>query len=140
MNPTSTPAHETVGLTQFITLPLPPSVNTYWRKSPHGMYITPQGKDFRKAVAEIIAERQCLKFGSARLFVAVRLCMRDRRGSDLDNRLKALCDALEHAGVFDDDEQIDELHVLRGPIVKGGECYVVITERDAVAEAQGALL
>lgn len=118
------------GQSQFITLPLPPSVNTYWRKSPHGMYITAQGKEFRQRVAEIIAERECLKFGTSRLFMAVRLCMRDRRAADLDNRLKALCDALEHAGVFDDDEQIDELLVLRGPIVKGGECYVMISERE----------
>lgn len=118
------------GLSQFIVLPLPPSVNTYWRKSPHGMYITQQGKDFRLQVAEIVAERQCLKFGTKRLFMAVRLCMRDKRASDLDNRMKALLDALEHAGVFDNDEQIDELTILRGPIVKGGECYVMISERE----------
>jgi crossover junction endodeoxyribonuclease RusA len=116
------------GLSQFITLPLPPSVNSYWRKSPRGMYITQAGKDFRQQVAEIVAERECLKFGASRLFMAIRLCMRDRRSADLDNRLKALCDALEHAGVFDNDEQIDELHVLRGPIVKGGQCYVMISE------------
>lgn len=91
------------------------------------MFITQQGKDFRKQVAEIVAERNAMKFGTSRLFMAVRLCMRDRRGSDLDNRMKALLDALEHAGVFDDDEQIDELLILRGPIVKGGECYVMIS-------------
>lgn len=115
------------GVSQFLTLPLPPSVNCYWRKSPRGMYITAEGKAFRKRVAEIVAERNALKFGSERLFMAVRLCMRDRRASDLDNRMKALCDALEHAGLFDDDEQIDELLVVRGPIVKGGECYVMIS-------------
>jgi crossover junction endodeoxyribonuclease RusA len=119
------------GLSQALVLPLPPSVNTYWRKSPRGMYITKSGVDFRKQVAEIVAERRALKFGTSRLFMAVRLCMRDRRASDLDNRMKALCDALEHAGVFDDDEQIDELVIVRGPIVKGGECYVVISEREA---------
>lgn len=107
-----------------IELPLPPSVNSYWRKSPRGMYITKQGKDFRQDVAEIIAASDAVKFGTARLYMAVRMCMRDKRGSDLDNRLKALCDALEHAGVFDDDEQIDGLSVTRGPIVKGGRCYV----------------
>jgi crossover junction endodeoxyribonuclease RusA len=125
------------GLSQFITLPLPPSVNSYWRKSPRGMYITEQGMKFRKQVAEIIAEKQCLKFGESRLFMAVRLCMRSKKKADLDNRLKALCDALEHAGVFDDDEQIDELLVLRGPIVKGGECYVMISEKaDSLFEAR----
>ncbi|HVM93905.1 MAG TPA: RusA family crossover junction endodeoxyribonuclease [Terriglobales bacterium] len=128
------------GLSQHIRLPLPPSVNCYWRKSPRGMFITKQGKDFRREVAEIVAERQCLKFGAARLFMAVRLCMRDRRKSDLDNRLKALADALEHAGVFDNDEQIDELLILRGPIVKGGECYVMLSVRETAAEPpQGAL-
>jgi Holliday junction resolvase RusA-like endonuclease len=52
-----------------------------------------RGKDFRTQVAEIVAERAVRKFGDSRLFMAVRLCMRDRRGSDRDNRLKALCDA-----------------------------------------------
>lgn len=114
------------GDSQLLVLPLPPSVNSYWRKSQHGMFISQEGKDFRKRVAEIVAEHNAKKFGTSRLFVAVRLCMRDRRVSDLDNRLKALNDALEHAGVFDDDEQIDELHVSRGPIVKGGQCIVMV--------------
>jgi crossover junction endodeoxyribonuclease RusA len=114
------------GIAQFLTLPLPPSVNNYWRKSPKGMYITAAGKTFRQRVAEIVAEHNAIKFGSSRLFMAVKLSMRDRRAADLDNRLKALNDALEHAGVFDDDEQIDELFVTRGPIVKGGQCTVMI--------------
>lgn len=114
------------GVSQCLTLPLPPSVNRYWRKCPRGMFITQEGKDFRQRVAEIVAEHNAIKFGTSRLFMAVRISMRDRRASDLDNRLKALNDALEHAGVFDDDEQIDELHVTRGPIIKGGECFVMI--------------
>ena len=115
------------GVSQFLTLPLPPSVNRYWRKCPRGMFITQDGKDFRQRVAEIVVEHNSIKFGSARLFMAVRICMRDRRAADLDNRLKALNDALEHAGVFDDDEQIDELLVMRGPVVKGGECTVMLS-------------
>lgn len=127
------------GISQALTLPLPPSMNSYWLRSSRGIFLSAAGKQFRQQVAEIIAERECIKFGTARLFMAVRLCMRDRRASDLDNRLKALCDALEHAGVFDNDEQIDELLILRGPIVKGGQCYVMISEREP-EYGQGALL
>lgn len=114
------------GLAQFLTLPLPPSVNSYWRKSPKGMYISQEGKDFRQRVAEIVAEHNAIKFGSARLFVAMRVSMRDKRIADVDNRIKAMLDALTHAGVYDDDSQIDDLFVTRGPIVKGGECTVMV--------------
>jgi crossover junction endodeoxyribonuclease RusA len=103
-------------------------VNAYWRKSPVGMYITQQGKDFRKRVAEIVAEHNAKKFGDARLFVAMRVCGGDKRRRDIDNFCKAGLDALMHAGVFDDDSQIDELHVSRGPIVKGGQCIVMVAK------------
>lgn len=118
--------NELSGAAQFLTLPLPPSINCYWRKSPRGMYITAAGKTFRQRVAEIVAEHNAVKFGDARLFVAMRVCMRDKRVADVDNRVKALLDALTHAGVYDDDSQIDDLFVTRGPIVKGGQCTVMV--------------
>jgi crossover junction endodeoxyribonuclease RusA len=46
--------------------------------------------------------------------------------ADIDNRVKAALDALTHAGVYDDDSQIDELFVARGDIVKGGRCQVMV--------------
>jgi crossover junction endodeoxyribonuclease RusA len=118
--------HPLSGVAQFLTLPLPPSINCYWRKSPRGMYITKDGKTFRQRVAEIVAERNAIKFGAARLCVAMHVSMRDRRVADVDNRIKAALDALTHAGVYDDDSQIDELFVARGPIVKGGRCEVMV--------------
>ena len=118
--------NELSGVAQYLTLPLPPSINCYWRKSPRGMYITAAGKTFRQRVAEIVAEHNAVKFGDARLFVAMRVCMRDKRVADVDNRVKALLDALTHAGVYDDDSQIDDLFVTRGPIVKGGQCTVMV--------------
>ena len=51
----------------------------------------------------------------------------DRRRRDIDNVGKALLDALQHAGCFDDDEQIDVLHIERRTVIKGGACRVVVT-------------
>jgi crossover junction endodeoxyribonuclease RusA len=50
----------------------------------------------------------------------------DKRRRDLDNILKCLLDSLTHAGVWDDDSQVDELAVIRGEIVPGGKVKVVV--------------
>lgn len=73
-----------------------------------------------------MVEYRVPKLGNARLEMQVTLYPKDRRKQDIDNRIKALWDALTDAGVFDDDEQIDVLMVQRGAIKKGGGCLVVI--------------
>ena len=73
-----------------------------------------------------MVEYKVPKLGKARLEMQVTLYPTDRRKQDIDNRIKALWDALADAGVFDNDEQIDVLMVLRGAIKKGGGCVVVI--------------
>jgi Holliday junction resolvase RusA-like endonuclease len=66
------------------------------------------------------------KLRDARLQMQVTLYPKDRRKQDIDNRIKALWDALASAGVFDNDEQIDVLIVERGEIKKGGGCLVML--------------
>jgi crossover junction endodeoxyribonuclease RusA len=73
-----------------------------------------------------VVEWKVPKLGTARLEMQVTLYPKDRRKQDIDNRIKALWDALADAGVFDNDEQIDVLMVQRGAIKKGGGCLVVI--------------
>jgi crossover junction endodeoxyribonuclease RusA len=72
------------------------------------------------------------KLGSARLEMQVTLYPKDRRKQDIDNRIKALWDALASAGVFDNDEQIDVLMIQRGEIRKDGGCLVMIEELENV--------
>ncbi|EFX26484.1 putative holliday junction resolvase, partial [Escherichia coli O55:H7 str. USDA 5905] len=50
----------------------------------------------------------------------------DKRRRDLDNILKAPLDALTHAGVLMDDEQFDEINIVRGQPVSGGRLGVKI--------------
>ena len=86
-----------------------------------------QGRDYKKAVADYISESNTPKLGSARLYLEVVLWPKDKRKYDIDNRVKALLDSLQDAGVFDDDEQIDQINVYRGTgVVKGGQARVMI--------------
>ena len=111
-----------------LTLPLPPTINTYYGMRPRGgRFVKPAGLAFRKKVAEIVAAAGHPKLsGRVSLFVAIHPA--DRRSQDLDNRAKSLQDALTHAGVWLDDEQIDDLHLVRREVVKGGMVRIVITE------------
>ena len=84
------------------------------------------GKEFKAQVSDYVVEWKVPKLGTARLEMQVTLYPKDRRKQDIDNRIKALWDALADAGVFDNDEQIDTLIVQRGAIKKGGGCLVVI--------------
>jgi crossover junction endodeoxyribonuclease RusA len=90
------------------------------------MGISKAGRAFKEQVSDYVAEYQVPKLGTARLQMQVTLYPRDRRKQDIDNRIKALWDALADAEVFDNDEQIDVLMIQRGEIKKGGGCLVLI--------------
>lgn len=113
-----------------MTLPYPPSVNTYWRKRGKMTYLSKAGRDFKTAVAEYVVEHNVPKFGAAN--IEVMIVLRPRRISgfmDIDNCCKAVLDSCQDAGVFDDDNQVSKLIVERGAYIKGGACVVVVTKR-----------
>lgn len=96
------------------TLPWPPSVNHYWLRTIHGgMRISDRGKAFRRQVADAI--HATMPFGTDPVCINLELFPPDRRRRDIDNILKALFDALEHANVYANDSQICELHMMRHP-------------------------
>jgi Holliday junction resolvase RusA-like endonuclease len=56
----------------------------------------------------------------------VRQEARLRRRRDIDNLLKCTLDSLEHARVFADDSQVDELYIERGEVTPGGALAIEI--------------
>ena len=109
-----------------LRLPLPPSVNHYYKHRgiiaknngrPKAIrYLSQHAKDYRYTVAEHVWEQ----LGSppkleGRLAMTVRISPRNQgQKQDIDNGLKSLLDSLEYALVYKNDSQIDQLLLIRG--------------------------
>lgn len=83
---------------------------------------------YRRAVALIVRQQRLKLSLSGRLAIKIIAEPPDKRRRDLDNILKAPLDALTHAGLLMDDEQFDEINIVRGQPVSGGRLEIRITE------------
>lgn len=114
-----------------LTLPLSPSINSYYlRTKSGGVRVSDAGQIFRVDVRNAVVRSKMPKL-KGRLCIVMRVFPRDKRLQDIDNRIKSCLDSLQHAGAFENDEQVDEITVTRGPIVQGGRIEVTIGEIDA---------
>lgn len=114
-----------------LTLPYPPSANSYWRHPDKGPQagkhlLSKNGRSYRLSVSLIVGAARARLGLKDSLRMVVTAHMPDRRKRDLDNLLKGLLDALQHAGVYESDSQIDDLRIMRGPVIRGGSVIVQI--------------
>lgn len=107
---------------QTILMPFPPSVNTYWRHSARGIYLSKKGRDYKAEVRSLFTDSGA-RLMEERLELAVLLNPPDRRKRDIDNYCKSLLDALIGLA-YRDDSQIDSLLVQRGEVEQGGSALV----------------
>lgn len=114
-----------------ITLPYPPSINRYWRAVAGRNILSRDGRSYRER-AQIAMLTQRARKLTGRAVVEIVMHAADRRRRDLDNICKPILDALVHGGALDDDEQIDDLRIVRGERDKDNP-RVVVTLRPLTA-------
>lgn len=117
-----------------LNLPWPPSVNRIWRTPNKGplagrTMLAADGREYRLAVRNTVANQlRAFPQLGGRLRVVLTLNPPDRRRRDIDNSAKAVLDSLMHAGVYQDDSQIDDLHIIRDAIISPGRVFATIEE------------
>jgi len=104
-----------------LELPWPPSANHYIGHRVAGtapkqfvqVYLTGKAKEYHRNVQSIVMRDRAAKHWSCPLKLSVWTYPPDRRKRDTSNLFKMLEDALQNAGVFEDDYQIAEHHAWR---------------------------
>ena len=116
----------------MLTLPYPPSMNHYWRHFRGRTVISQEGRRFRENVCALLAAgngRGPRKPpAGGRIALMMDAFPPDRRRRDLDNLQKPVLDALEHAGQYEDDSQIDVLITKRREVVTSGRLEITISD------------
>lgn len=115
-----------------IIIPWPPTANKYYRMWQNRMLISSKGRKYKSTVAEVARRAKWKSLGKSRLAIEIILYPPDRRRYDIDNRIKPTLDALEEAGLFDNDEQIDDLHISRGKIGRPPRAHLFINKLERV--------
>lgn len=116
-----------------LTLGWPPTVNHYWLAKGKLRFLSSAAKEFRAEV-QYISRLVCMADKiqiplAGRLKLEIKAFPPDRRKRDLDNILKALLDSLTHAGIYCDDNQVDNLSIQRCAFdTPGGHVQIIITE------------
>lgn len=113
-----------------IRLPYPPSVNSYLKHTRKGVFRSKEANVFRGNVTAAVLRqfKQIPPMMTGRIAVSIELTMPDRRKRDIDNTQKVLLDALQSAGIYKDDCQIDYIQIRRLHVEAPGAADVVIEE------------
>jgi crossover junction endodeoxyribonuclease RusA len=107
-----------------LELPYPPTNNTYYRNVNSRTIISAKGRQYSVEVGKMLAG--CVPI-EGRLSVHIEAYPPDLRRRDLDGIFKGLLDALTKAGFWLDDEQIDDLRIVRREKIKGGKVVLRVT-------------
>jgi len=91
-----------------LNIPLRPvSVNSYYRHSSRGVYISKRGKQFREDIKEYISH---LKPISEQVVLTIDFMFKGKRNCDVDNYLKGFLDSLI-GYLYIDDGQVKKIIV-----------------------------
>lgn len=125
MHQTIQQAEITMKSTHFRLDIAPPTVNHYWIQKGFRKILSKRAVEFRKEIKKA-CEGQA-QF-DREVSVSIAYYPPDKRKRDIDNILKPLLDALQCAGVFNDDYQVKTITATRHDVCRGGAVSVYVID------------
>lgn len=122
---------------------LPPTVNHLYRTGGRHRYKTAEGAAYQEVTAaemraqrEMLPARRCVGPYLGPVALHIIMTSRTRRRWDLDNRVKAVQDCLQMAGIIKDDSQITELVVRREALPRLDRTRIMVMTREEADTCQ----
>ena len=116
---------------------LPPTVNHIYRGAKGWRYLTQETRDFQDRITALLREQwQDKDTFTGPVFLSIYFYPSNKRRWDIDNRVKALQDCLEKAGIIHDDSQIDALFVKREHAKKNATTRLILREWNCNSASQ----
>ena len=116
-------------------LPFPPTVNKMYATVGKMRVLSKRGREYQAEVTAAMQEQKLTDiFLTGRLAVSIVMNPPCNRRRDIENFLKAPNDALTNCGLWKDDEQIDDLRIVRGIKSKPGFLSVIVRVIEEVGE------
>lgn len=113
---------------KFILHGLPPTINNFYGRNVRNVYKKAKAREWQLETTDQIRETWEDKPAlTCSLELQITFITDGRRKWDIDNRIKALQDCLQSAGVISDDRQIDSL-IVRRVYGSADETHVIVTE------------
>ena len=104
-----------------LKLPYPPTSNHIHTVVRGRKILSTAARAYYKVVAiEVLMQLGSVPELTGRLNVRIIATMPDKRRRDLSNLIKVTEDAMQKAGVYKDDSQIDNLQIIRSAVEKPG--------------------
>ncbi|HHR5880866.1 TPA: RusA family crossover junction endodeoxyribonuclease [Providencia alcalifaciens] len=118
-----------------LVLPFPPSVNACWRNVNGRTLISEKGRKFRGSAIVAIYEQLKRKpiAITEPVFVKVKMYPPTNHKRDIDNYLKAPFDALTHANIWKEDDQVKRVEMEWCEVVKGGRFEITISLHESAS-------
>ena len=110
----------------MITMPYPPTVNTYYTVDRGRKILSRKGRAYKKE-AIICLYQQCAPKGLEGPYaICISVRPPDKRKRDIDNLIKPLFDSLVEYGAISDDSEVIDLRIRKFNQIKSGSVEILI--------------
>ena len=110
----------------MITLPWPPTVNTYYTVARGRKILSAKGRAYKYHAMGCLLEQNAVVGAEGAYSVMIHVRPPDMRKRDIDNLLKPLLDVLVDYGVLPDDSMVHDLRIQRFDPIKGGKVEITV--------------